>query len=136
MEQVLLTVQVVAEKCLQCPKGSKEKVKTMPGWNESVKPHRDIAFFLHQVWQSAGRPLNTGLHQIMKKTRNIFHMQARKCRKAEEKIKRNKLLNACLNGGSDIFKELKSMRKTKKVVANTIDGVSKDVPEHFKSIYS
>ena len=87
MEQVLLTVQVVAEKCLPCPKGSEEKVKSMPGWNESVKPHRDIAFFWHQVWQSAGRPLNTGLHQIMKKTRNVFHMQTRKCRKAEEQIK-------------------------------------------------
>ena len=136
MEQVLFTVQEVAEKCLPCPNEAKEKVKTMPGWNESVKPFRETAFFWHKVWQSAGRPLNTELHRIMKKTRNVFHMQARKCRKAEEKIRKNKLLDACINGDSDLFKEIKEMRKTKKVVANTIDGVSKNIPEHFKNIYS
>jgi hypothetical protein len=136
MEKVLYTVQEVAEKCLPCPKAQKEKVKVLAGWNESVKPLRDIAYFWHQVWQSAKRPLNTGLHQMMKKTCNIYHMQAKKCRRAEENIKKNKLLQACLNGEGNIFTEIKTMRKTKKVVANTIDGVSKNISEHFKDIYS
>ena len=135
MEKVLNTVQKVAERCLPVPKVGKEKVKVLPGWNESVKPLRDIAFFWHQVWQSAGRPLNTGLHQMMKKTRNIFHMQAKKCRKAEDKIKKNKLLQACLSGEGNIFSEIKAMRKTKQVVANSIDGVTENVSEHFRGIY-
>ena len=97
---------------------------------------QDVAFFWHQVWQSAGRPLNTGLHQMMKKTRNVFHMQAKKCQRAEEKIRKNKLLNACLTGEGNIFSEIKSMRKTKPIVANSIDGVTENIPEHFKSIYS
>ena len=101
MEQVLYTVQEVAEECLPCPKKGTEKVKVMPGWNETVKPLRDVAFFWHQVWQSAGRPLNSGLHQMMKKTRNIYHMQAKKCQRARENIKKNKLLNACLTGDRD-----------------------------------
>ena len=136
MEEVLYTVQEVAEGCLPCPKGGKEKVKAMPGWNESVKPLREVAYFWHQVWQSAGRPLNTGLHQMMKKTRNIFHMAAKKCRRAEEKISKNKLLQACISGEGNIFKEIKAMRKTKQVVANSIDGVTDNISEHFKNIYS
>ena len=136
MEKVLNTVQKTAEECLPCPKATKEKVKVMPGWKETVKPLRDVAFFWHQVWQSAGRQLNTGLHQMMKKTRNVFHMQAKKCQRAEEKIRKNKLLNACLTGEGNIFSEIKSMRKTKPIVANSIDGVTENIPEHFKSIYS
>ena len=135
MEKVLCTVQKVAEGCLPVPKTKEEKVKVMPGWNQSVKPLREVAYFWHQVWQSAGRPLNTGLHQMMKKTRNIFHMQAKKCRKTEDKIKKNKLLQACLSGEGNIFSEIKAMRKTKQVVANSIDGVTENVSEHFRGIY-
>ena len=113
MEEVLYTVQEVAESCLPCPKpGVKETVKVLPGWNESVKPLREVAYFWHQVWQSAGRPLNTGLHQMMKKTRNIYHMAAKKCRRAEENIRKNKLLQACISGEGNIFTEIKAMRKT------------------------
>ena len=136
MEEVLETVQEVAEGCLPCPKGGKEKVKAMPGWNESVKPLRETAYFWHQIWQSAGRPINTELHQIMKKTRNIFHMAAKKCRRAEEKIKKNKLLQACISGEGNIFQEIKAMRKTKQLVANSIDGETDNIAEHFKNIYS
>ena len=63
-------------------------------------------------------------------------MQAKKCRRAEESIKKNKLLQACLNGEGNIFTEIKAMRKTKKVVANSIDGVNENISEHFKDIYS
>ena len=55
MEKVLNTVQKVAERCLPVPKVGKEKVKVLAGWNESVKPLRDIAFFWHQVWQPASK---------------------------------------------------------------------------------
>ena len=136
MEKVLCTVQKVAEGCLPVPKTKEEKVKVMPGWNQSVKPLREVAYFWHQVWQSAGRPLNTGLHQMMKKTRNIYHMAAKKCRRAEENTRKNKLLEACISGEGNIFTEIKAMRKTKQVVANSIDGVTDNISEHFKNIYS
>ena len=38
------------------------------GWKDQVKPFRDKAHFWHQVWISAGKPLNTELHRIMKRT--------------------------------------------------------------------
>ena len=84
---------------------------------------------------SCGRPLNTEVHNLMKKTRNIYHYQYRKCRKAEDRIKKDKLLNACLGEGGDLFKEIKALRKSKSCIATSIDGVSQNIPEHFGKLY-
>ena len=71
----------------------------------------------------------------MKRTRNRYHFEYKKCQKAENTIKKSNLLNACLNGHGDLFKEIKKLRKTKKPCSDTINGVSDDIPGHFKSIY-
>ena len=52
------------------------KKKNVPGWSLEVKPFRDDTLFWSQIWKSAGRPINTELHKIMKRTRNIYHYQA------------------------------------------------------------
>ena len=90
--------------------------------------------FWHAIWVSCGKMLNTEVHKIMKKTRNLYHYQIRKCRKAEEKIKKNKFLDMCLNGDVDLFQEIKKMRKAPEHVA--IDGETENVPGHFAKIYS
>ena len=72
----------------------------------------------------------------MKRTRNIYHRELKKCQKSEEVIKKSKLLNACLNGEGDLFREIKTRRKVKTVHADKIDSVSEDIPNHFRSIYS
>ena len=136
--QVLACVEEAAAEALPIPKTphtQSPQAKVVPGWKQFVKPFRDKAHFWHQVWDSAGRPLNTELHRIMKKTRNLFHFQYRKCKKAENMIKKNKLLDACINGNGDIFVEIKKMRKSKPKVATSMDGVNKDIPGHFKSIF-
>ena len=48
---------------------------------------------------------------MMKKTRNVFHLQAKKCKRSDEKIKKNKLLNACLTGECNILSQIKYIRK-------------------------
>ena len=136
--ELLETVQDVAEETLPVPAstGAKRVAKIRPGWLDEVKPYRETAYFWHQVWKSADRPLNTELHKIMKRTRNIYHYQYKKCKKAEKEIKKNKLLKACVDKEGDLFKELKNMRKAPPVTAFSIDGVSKDIPDHFGGIYS
>ena len=136
---LLETVQEVAEMCLPVPgtsssNSSREK-KVQSGWMGEVKPFREDAYFWHQVWTSCGRPQNTEVHKIMKRTRNRYHYEYKKCRKAEEKLKRSNLLDACLNGGGDLFQELKSFRKHSTVVATSMDGVSHNIKEHFKTKY-
>ena len=108
-----------------------------PGWNVQVRPFRENARFWFSVWLSAGKPLNCELHKIMRRTKNLFHYQVKKCKKAEEQIKREKLLAAVLNSDSDVdlFKEIKSMRKAKATTANKIDDKTEDIEEHFAGIY-
>ena len=136
---VLGSVQQVAEATLPMSGGGGsggEQEKRVPGWKEEVEPFRDKAYFWCQVWKSCGRPLNCEVHRIMKRSRNIYHIQLKKTRKAEDRIKKNKLLNACLGDGGNIFEEIKSMRKTSKDVASSIDGEKKNIANHFSSIYS
>ena len=137
--EVLEAVQVTAEECLVCPGGGLGRRggdKPVPGWNDSVKQHKETAYFWHQLWVSCGKPINSEIHKIMKRTRNVYHYEIRKLKKSEELVKKNKLLDACLNGGGDLFKEIRAIRKTKHVVANTMDGVKEDIPDHFRNIYS
>lgn len=91
--------------------------------------------FWNSVWISCGKPLNNGLHKIRNKTKNIYHYQVRKYKRAEENIKKNKLLDMCLNSNVDLYQEVKKMRKSPPLTANSIDGVTEDIPSHFANIY-
>ena len=71
----------------------------------------------------------------MKKTKNVYHFQYRKCKKAEAMIVKNKLLDACINGNGDIFAEIRKLRKSKPTVATSMDGEKNDIPGHFKNIF-
>ena len=133
---ILEAVDKAAEHCIppaNIPSGRKKQC--MPGWKTQVKPFRDNAGFWFSIWKSAGRPLNTELHKIMKRTRNLYHFQFKKCKKSEDLIKRNNFLNACLNGSSDIFSEIKKLRNSEKLVANSIDGKQENIQEHFAGVY-
>ena len=59
----------------------------------------------------------------------------RKCKKAENFIRKTKLLDACLNGNGDIFREIKKLRRSRQLVASSIDGNFVNVEEHFKEQY-
>ena len=77
---LLETMQDVAEESLPLPgsggngnsRSRSGNHKVVPGWNEYVKPFREEAYFWHQLWISYGRPLNTDIHTMMKKTRNML----------------------------------------------------------------
>ena len=131
---LLETLQEVAEASLPTP-GSVKSRKVIPGWNQAVKPFKDKAYFWHQVWVSMGRPINCEIHRVMKSSRNRYHYELKKCRKAEDKVRSSKLLEACLNGGCDIFKQIKTMRSTQTVVATSMDGVKDNVKDHFRDKY-
>ena len=85
ISNLLECVESAAKEALPVPQPPNIR-KIVPGWKSEVKPFRDTAFFWHQVWVSAGKPLNTELHRIMKKTRNTYHFHYRKCKKSEEII--------------------------------------------------
>ena len=57
-------------------------------------------------------------------------------RKSKDKIRSNKLLEACLDNNKNIFEEVRKLRKCKSDVANTIDGKSGNVENAFADIYA
>ena len=61
---ILETVETSAFENLPVPKQQSKSAKKKPNpvWSDHVRPFRDNSLFWHQVWKSAGRPINTALH--------------------------------------------------------------------------
>ena len=135
---MLHVIEKAALEKLPTPKISKKNSSTskdIPRWKEDILPYRKDALFWNAVWISAGKPLNTELHMIMKRTRNLYHMQIRKNKRFLDRIKKNAFLNSCINGQNGIYKEIKTMQKCRPSFANTIDGKNDNIPELFADNY-
>ena len=115
---------------------NKTRKKTV-GWKEFVEPFQDKANFWNSVWRSAGSPINTELHRIAKQTKNRFHYQIRKCRRVENFLRNQKIVENCIENDSDLFKEIKKQRSKQSDSKDvTIDGASgDDIPDTFANIY-
>ena len=135
LEDILESIESSAASCLPKPKKKKQSKPVIRGWKDEVEPFRDKAMFWHAVWQSAGRPLNTELHKIMKKTRNTYHLQIRKQRRIADMMKKNTLLTACIDEGQDIFAEIRKIRRTEQTSSTTIDGKDSEIENHFGKMY-
>ena len=100
MSDILKSVDTMAARYLTKKNRPKKARDDAPiaFWAEDIEPFKQDAHFWHSVWHSAGRPINTELHKLMKRTRNIYHLQIRKCKNAANTLKRNALLDACVNG--------------------------------------
>ena len=48
--------------------GNKQKPKTIPGWNEYVKPKLEASLFWHNIWKDCGRPRHGNVADIMRRT--------------------------------------------------------------------
>ena len=77
--EIMEAIQSAGEETLPFPKAGKGGRNVTPGFNDRVRHFKETSFFWHQVWKSAGCPLNTELHKIMKKTRNVYHLEYKKC---------------------------------------------------------
>ena len=130
-------IDSAAKECLPLTSQKRGRQKTqIANWAVDVEPYKERAMFWHSVWLSAGRPMNTELHKIMKRTRNLYHLQIRKCKRMANILKKNKLIDACLSDKGDIFKEIKHLRQTTPTISSKIDDVSSNIELHFASIYS
>ena len=85
-------VQTAEEMALPFQKAGKAREKVMPGFCERVKPFKETLYFWHSVWKSSERLTNNRVHNIMKRTRNKYQMELKKCQKAENAIKKTKLM--------------------------------------------
>ena len=117
----------------------KPNEKVVPGWSQYVKSYQDDAKFWYSIWVSCGKPTNCEVHNVMKHTRNVYHLAVRRAKRNAVEISKDKMLQSCLNGGSsNLIGDLKKQRLSKVRAAPTIDGKTDniDIANHFSSIYS
>ena len=140
LSNLLKCMENAANECIPCSssRSQQKKKKTVSAiWNDEIQPFKDKAMFWHAVWMSARKPINTELHRIMKRTRNVYHFQIRKSKKMKNILKMNTLLQACIdNRDVDLFQEIRKLRSSAPIIANKIDGKHENIPNHFAQIYS
>ena len=132
--EVLKAVDNSIESIAKKKRNNIPEAKVVPGWSDLVKPFADEAKFWSAVWVSAGKPINTVLHKLMKHTRNKYHYAIRKCKRASENILKDKMPNSCLAGKDNIFDKIHKMRRTKNDAPMKIDGHEKP-SERFAEVY-
>ena len=71
MLDLLETIEETSDINLMRDSRLTNKPKTnLPGWKKDIDPLIDMVHFWSVVWKSAGKPVNSQLQDIMKKTRN------------------------------------------------------------------
>ena len=111
--------------------------KVIPGW--SLFLHLKTSLFSGNIWISAGLPVDTNLHRIMKSTRNRYRYAIRKIQRLKHEIQKSKFLQSCIDGNiNDVFCEIKRIRNKHSTNSSVIDGYSTDlgITDNFKRIYS
>ena len=122
------------------PKGNGYKAsrrKCIPGWKEHVRPFKLEANFWYLEWRSAGKPRHGLVYDNMRFYRNKFKYAKRRVLIAAEAMKRDKFLEACLEGDRSLFEELKKIRGSPVNIASKMDGHTDpvNITEHLKNIY-
>lgn len=143
-------IKILNNSCVECIPSIKPAVVNdnkhcIPGWKEHVAPFKLESDYHRAIWISAGKPmhdfLNYGnyhpLYVAMKHYRNQYHFAIRRLKKSTDLVKHNNMLNSCILGGSDIFNEIKKLRKNNSFKVNNIDGFNNDnlISNHFAGKY-
>ena len=102
-----------------------------------MKLLKDSADFWHFIWISSGKPLKTITHSIMKKTKNKYHHQVRRCRRSANYIANFRIAENTLRDDGYLFKELTQARKEDDETALVVDGkAGREIPNVFAEKYA
>ena len=109
----------------------------IPGWNEYVKPYQDESLFWDGVWKAAGSPNQGELFILHRDSKMQYKYAIRRLKRARNRIQHNKFASGLLQGGVNIFSEIKKFRGQTQTLSSSIDGAvgSQDISEHFSDIY-
>ena len=135
---IMEAVEAAAVECLPLVGGGKEKAFITPGWNEYVKPFSDENKFWYSVWVSSGQPQQGSLFNVMRSSKLQYKYAVRRLKRANQKIQNDKFIKGVLNGGTNIFSEIKKFRGKSMNCSSRIDGEvgSKNIANRFADIYS
>ena len=112
--------------------------KVIPGWSEYVRPYQEDSKFWHSLWLSAKKPSTGPLADAMRQSKNQFKYAIRRLKNASNHIQNDKFINCLLQGGQNIYKEIKRFRGTVKGYSSRIDDEVGDtnIANYFAKLYS
>ena len=76
-------------------------------WSEHVKPYQNESKFWCSIWLSLGKPSHGSVYWNMIHSKNQYKYAIRRLKRAQNKIQNDKFVSSILQGGVNIFKEIK-----------------------------
>lgn len=131
-------LDTAARDCLPLVGGADERGRRgIPGWTDYVKPYQDESMFWHGVWCAAGSPDYGELYRLKRESKMQYKYAIRRLKRASYNIQKDKLLSGFLNGGVNIFKEIKKSRGGTCTTSNSVDGHigAANISDHFAEVY-
>ena len=143
MEEYTMSIMEALEsagmECLPSSGGTQAGGKNtpIPGWKEHVGPYLEESKFWYQVWLSAGKPAVGTIFENMKQSKKQFKFAVRRLKKCSDRIQNDKFVTSLLQGGSNIFQEIRKARGTTSTFSSRIDEEvgAHNIADHFASIY-
>ena len=138
--EVMGAMEQAAKECLPMTgngrQGNKGN-KVVAGWSENVRPYAEESKFWGSIWVSLGRPSRGECFDRMKDSKRQYKYAVRRLKKVNDRIKNDKFVASVLEGGVNIFKEIRKLRGAGTTLSSRIDEeVGSDaIADHFASIY-
>ena len=132
-------VDSASKKCLPVSgRAAPQGRRGIPGWSEYVKPFQEESKFWHGVWLAAGSPNQGELYNLYRSTKMQYKYAVRRLKRATYNIQQDKFVQGLLNGGVNIFSEIKKFRGQTSTLSSCIDGEvgSDNISNNFSQIYS
>ncbi len=99
------------------------KSAAVAGWNSGARLLKEKANFWHTVWSQAGCPSAGVLHQLKKSAKSRYKYGARRLKRREQFIRREKMAAALAS--SNFWQQVHRVNKSKKSSpVSAVDGVS------------
>ena len=123
-------------------RGRNKPSNKIPGWSELVKPYYEESKFWHKLWESAGKPRQGQLLQLMHQSKHQYKYALRRVQRARNKIQNDKFATGLLSGGVNIFTEIKKFRGITKGCSSTVDGevgasnIANNFADQYKKLYN
>ena len=97
--------------------------KLVPGWNDIVKPFKETAAFWFAIWTSCGKLRYGEVFNVMKRTKNQYHMMIRRVKRLKNYLQNCKLIEGNATN-LELFECIKNARRDTNKVSANIEGLA------------
>ena len=122
---------------------NRNECKIVPGWNEHVKEHAEVAKYWNEIWIQKGKPREGDIAKMRRKTKLKYHYAVRYVMK-ENIIIRNKRMGEAIAKNDDrkLYEEVRKLTKSNNELPSMMDGqtgiveISKIFGDKYEALYN